>query len=126
MIRRVLGQAGEAQAVAILKKNGYQILHRNYCSSSGEIDIIAYNRGEIVFLEVKACKSTRYGPPELKVTQHKRLHLLKAAQHYIREKGLTGQRFRFDVVSIHFNEKGEVSDSQIIKNAFSAEGFPCY
>ncbi|HHT9152565.1 MAG TPA: YraN family protein, partial [Candidatus Hypogeohydataceae bacterium YC40] len=99
---------------------GYQILQRNYRSSHGEIDIIAYDSGVIVFLEVKACQSTRYGPPELKVTQEKRRHLLKTAQQYIREKRLSGKDFRFDVVSIQFNEEGGVLDSKVIQNAFFA------
>lgn len=120
--RKALGLEGETQAVKILKKWGYQILQRNYRSSHGEIDIVAYDSSTIVFLEVKACKSTRYGPPELRITNEKRRHLFDAAQQYIREKGLSGQSFRFDVVTIQFDEEGRVSDSKIIQNVFSAQG----
>ncbi len=44
---------GENLAGKFLKKRGYKILKRNYSGKSGEIDIIAYDKGTISFVEVK-------------------------------------------------------------------------
>ena len=116
------GKWAEAIAAHFLEQKRLKVLARNFNTRFGEIDIVAYDSSTIVFLEVKACKSTRYGPPELRITNEKRRHLFDAAQQYIREKGLSGQSFRFDVVTVQFDEEGRVSDSKIIQNAFSAQG----
>lgn len=115
-----MGLEGERAAAQFLKKQGYQILQRNYRTGTCEIDIIGYDRGVIAFLEVKASLSPRYGPPELKVTGPKQRRLYRAAQQYIKEKGLWGQHFRFDVVSIHFSKGGGVPEVKLFKNAFPA------
>ena len=67
-----LCKKGEALAGKLLKKRGYKILKRNYVSKYGEIDIVAYDKGTISFVEVKTRQSENYGPPELAVTKEKR------------------------------------------------------
>ncbi len=54
MFRQISALEGEERAAEILKKSGYKILQRNYRSKYGEIDIIAYDRCVIVFVEVKS------------------------------------------------------------------------
>ncbi len=48
-----LGRIGEERVAAYLKKQGYIILKRNWRDRYGEIDIIAENDENIVFVEVK-------------------------------------------------------------------------
>ena len=45
MDRKILGQAGEDLAAAVLKTRGYEIIARNYITKAGEIDIIAFKDG---------------------------------------------------------------------------------
>jgi putative endonuclease len=50
---KIIGFLGEAKAAAYLEGQGYTILHRNWHIPTGEIDIIAYKDGVLVFAEVK-------------------------------------------------------------------------
>jgi len=83
------GKESESIAIRHLKKNGYKILEQNYRNKLGEIDIIAKDKDTLVFIEVKARKSGRFGNPKWA---------------------------RFDVVSILSAEKNP--DIEIVKNAF--------
>ena len=66
------GQNSEAVAVDHLRRLGYRILQRNYRTAFGEIDIVAEHQGVLVFIEVKARKSGRYGHPKVAITAQKR------------------------------------------------------
>ncbi len=59
-----LGKQGEQMAIAYLIKNGYSIIAVNWRHSRFEIDILAENKNEIVFVEVKARTTSYYGNPE--------------------------------------------------------------
>ena len=52
--RRIQGKAGEDLAAKFLEQNGLKILERNYRFERGEIDLIAEEGDELVFVEVKA------------------------------------------------------------------------
>jgi putative endonuclease len=52
--RRSQGKAGEELAAQYLERNGLKILERNYRFERGEIDLIAEEGEELVFVEVKA------------------------------------------------------------------------
>ncbi|MDP4857645.1 MAG: YraN family protein, partial [Desulfobacterales bacterium] len=62
--RQQFGKAGESIAARFLRKMGYRILEQNYRTVLGEIDIIARDRDTLVFVEVKARTSGRYGNPK--------------------------------------------------------------
>ena len=50
MYTQKIGKFGEDEAVKYLEKKGYKILDRNFSCKRGEIDIIALDKGEIVFI----------------------------------------------------------------------------
>ncbi|MCP4689947.1 MAG: YraN family protein [Desulfobacterales bacterium] len=114
--RQTFGSKSEALAARLLKKKGYKILERNYRNKLGEIDIIAKEKGSIVFVEVKARKSNRFGPPKLAVTLDKQRKISKTALYYLKTTNQFRVKARFDVVSIRFfSDEPEI---EIIKNAF--------
>ena len=45
-----------------LQAKGYRILQRNYRTPMGEIDLVAKDGKTLVFVEVKARRSYRFGP----------------------------------------------------------------
>ena len=61
--KKALGQEGEKIAIKYLQRLGYTIIEENFRCKSGEIDIIAKEDNEIIFIEVKTRTSNRYGEP---------------------------------------------------------------
>ncbi|MCP3921941.1 MAG: YraN family protein [Desulfobacterales bacterium] len=114
--KQLLGSRGEKLACKFLKKNGYKILERNYRSRYGEIDIIAKDSDFIVFVEVKARRSVRFGSPKEAVNQRKQYKISIVALDYLKKHKIIEQKSRFDVVSI--KTSGNKSEIEIIKNAF--------
>ncbi len=114
--RQKFGKKSEKLAVGALKKMGYKILKTNYRTKFGEIDIIAKEKNTIVFVEVKARKSKRYGNPKLAVTQKKQRTISMVALAYLQSEDLMTSKARFDVVAI--TDMSERPVIEIIRNAF--------
>ncbi len=115
------GRQSELLAVNFLIKQGYKILDANYRTPAGEIDIIARHKDVIVFVEVKARRSNRYGIPEKAITRAKQRKISMSALYYLKEKRLTNAKARFDVVAIRNFETDQVKrkpDITILRNAF--------
>ncbi len=114
--RQRFGQHSEELAAAHLKRNGYHILERNYRTRVGEIDIIARHRGTLVFVEVKARRSDRFGDPKWAVTPAKQRKLSMAALTYLKAHDAMQRRARFDVVTVR--SAGDDATIELIPNAF--------
>jgi putative endonuclease len=110
------GKEGETIAAAFLKKNGYRICETNFRCILGEIDIIARDKGEIVFIEVKTRKSGELGYPEQAVGIRKQKKMSQLALWYLQKKNITDASARFDVVAITMLPSG--NEIKLIKNAF--------
>jgi putative endonuclease len=114
--RQQYGEAGEAVAARLLRRQGYRILETNYRTPIGEIDIIARERDTIVFVEVKARRSLHFGHPKTAVTALKQRKLSMVALYYLKTTGQSGAKARFDVVAISgATERPEV---EVVRNAF--------
>ena len=114
-----LGKDGEEAAISFLKEKGYQILEKNYRCRFGEIDIIAKDKEEIVFVEVKTRSSLIFGLPQEAVSYSKQLRLTRLALAYFSHHKLKDVPCRFDVVSILMEDK-KLEKIQLITNAFPA------
>lgn len=114
--RQVFGRESETLAVKHLKKKGYKILEQNYRTQIGEIDIIAKHKGVIVFVEVKARRSDRFGDPKWAVTYKKQRTISMAALQYLKTTRQSNVGARFDVVSI--NSSGDTPVIEVVQNAF--------
>ena len=116
MSTRERGIQGEDAAVEYLEKKGYRILERNFRFDRAEVDIIAEDRDQLVFVEVKARRSRLFGAPEEAVTEAKCKQLWKAAEGYLTEKDLDGEQCRFDVIAIEYDN--DVPTIRHIEDAF--------
>jgi len=102
--RQSLGRTGETIAADYLQRAGWTIHARNWRHSSfGELDIIAQDGDEIVFVEVR----TRRGPLQAaidaaleSITPQKRARLLELAQTYRAAHDLERTLWRVDVVAV--------------------------
>ncbi len=66
----------------------------------GEIDLIAQDGQETVFVEVRIRKSARFGSPEETVGQQKQQRIRTTAQVYLQQCRQIDTACRFDVVAI--------------------------
>jgi putative endonuclease len=114
--RQQFGKESESLAARHLKKNGYKILERNYRNELGEIDIIAKEKGVLVFVEVKAGKTPFYGNPKWAVTPRKQRKISMVALYYLKTTRQTHVKARFDVVAVSLTK--ENPRIEIVKNAF--------
>jgi putative endonuclease len=102
MEKKEFGNSGESLAVDFLKEKGLDILETNWRFGKNEIDIIAANDNEIIFVEVKTRSSNYFGEPETFVNQAKQRTLIKGASYYVSRFNID-KEIRFDVVSIILN-----------------------
>jgi putative endonuclease len=114
--RKLTGKRGEDIAIAYLKGRGYRIVERNYKCPLGEIDIVARDGDEIVFVEVKSRKSEEFGDPQLAVGLEKQKRVSRISLTYLKEKHLYPCNARFDVVAIKMFPEGNTIE--LIQNAF--------
>jgi len=119
MYKQILGEKGEDMAAAFLKKEGYKIVEQNYRTPFGEIDIIAYDGSELVFVEVKARKNPTFAVPQLAVNRKKQQHIVKSAMSYISSKKIKDRGLRFDVIAISIFD--DTKNIELFKNAFEPD-----
>lgn len=108
-----LGRLAEDFAVELLTSKGYKIIERNFRSRFGEIDIVATEGRILVFVEVKARWSDKFGAPEEAVTPSKLWKIKKTADYYALTNSKTNEKMRIDVVAIEIRG-GLVTSSKII------------
>jgi putative endonuclease len=111
----ICGKTGEEKAKQFLLNLGYQIIKTNYHSGYGEIDIIAQDKHELVFVEVK----TRAKDPETafsSVSHSKQRKLAKTASVFLTRNPHYQDSFtRFDVIAV-INKSGQIIH---LKEAFT-------
>jgi len=91
------GRRAEALAAAFLEARGLRIVARNWRCRFGEIDLVARERGTLVFVEVRSRAGRSHGGAAESITAQKRRRLLAAAQLYLRETA-PDTPCRFDVL----------------------------
>jgi len=112
------GEAGERAGAEFLAGRGYRILGRNVKTPLGEIDLVAEERGTLVFVEIKTRRSARFGAPEEAVHGSKQRRLSRLALWYSSRHLKKDQPIRFDVLAV--DSSGEKPSFHLIQNAFEA------
>ena len=107
---REIGNKYEDKSVETLIKEAYKILERNYQNRFGEIDIIAEKNKEIVFIEVKYRKTSKFGYGYEAVDRRKIMKILKLATYYIQSKKYQNYKIRFDCMSYLGDELDWIKD----------------
>lgn len=100
-----LGQWGENVAANYLVAKGYSIVERGFKAGRFEIDIVAMDGDEVVFVEVKT-RSDSFTDPVEAVDDKKIRHMAKAADMYLRINRIPHSP-RFDVIGIVGQPGGE-------------------
>lgn len=98
--RARLGRSGEAFAARYLRRRGLRVIERNFRCRLGEIDIVARDGDQLVFVEVRSARSTFAGRPELTVDERKQARLARAGRLYLAQCGWRPAGVRFDVIGL--------------------------
>ena len=120
--KRTFGDLGERLATRYLQNKKYIILDTNFQNKTGrrlgEIDIIACDSDELVFVEVKTREMQKYSEtlPEENITHKKLLYLAKIAYIYIRLKNLEHMPYRFDALSVWINLEEKIAKIKHIQS----------
>ena len=107
-----LGRIGENIIADYITKLGYKVVERNFACNQGEIDRIAKDKEELVFIEVKTRTDISYGEASEAVTDTKKRHLINSIKYYIYKQKLENQPIRIDVAEVYIN-KGKVKVNYI-------------
>lgn len=99
-----LGKKGELLACEYLRKKGYFIHRQNYRYDRAEVDIVAEDKGLMVFVEVKTRISAYLSDPALLVPIKKQRQIIKAADDYLKSF-FPEKEGRFDIIVVITNEQ---------------------
>lgn len=119
--RKALGKLGESLAARELERRGYRIVERNWRCPAGEMDLVAEQRGVLVFVEVRTRRGRERGTPEESLTTRKQAKLIEVAQAYL-EEGTSDRDWRIDVVAVELSSRGELLRVDVIENAIEEKG----
>lgn len=115
-IHLIKGSSAEKAAASFLKKQGLRIIECNRRYKVGELDIIAEDNTEIIFVEVKYRSSNSHGTAAEMVTSKKQQRLQRAAMMWLQDNDPKTERpCRFDVITI---TNKNYTDIEWIQNAF--------
>ncbi|GIW96815.1 MAG: UPF0102 protein [Pirellulaceae bacterium] len=117
-----LGLAGEQAAIRYLARQGYRIVVHSHRQKRSEIDIIALDGNQLVFIEVKTWRSDRVADPSAAVDRQKQARLTRAALAYMKRHHLLHHRARFDVISVVWPLGGREPRIRHYSHAFEAVG----
>jgi putative endonuclease len=115
--RQGLGRTGERLAAETLIEQGYRILERNFRCRHGEIDLVAEDQHDLVFVEVKTRRGNIFGRPEEAVTLHKQRKLVDVATYYLDLHACSERPWRIDVVAVQLSKVGKLEEIRIYRHA---------
>ncbi|QTX04490.1 YraN family protein [Agromyces archimandritae] len=95
-----LGRHGEELAVRHLTAAGLTILDRNWRCRIGELDIVAMDAGETVFVEVKTRSGAGYGHPFDAITPVKLARIRRLASAWCEAREHATRRRRVDAIAV--------------------------
>ena len=97
----------------MLKGKGYTILAHNYLVRGGELDLVAWHGGLLVFVEVKTRNSRGFGGPAEAVDLKKRRRMEKAAKVFLARYRDRQPRCRFDLEEVERAGPGSARIRQV-------------
>ena len=116
--RIALGDAGERFAERQLIELGWRIIGRKWRSRQGEIDLIALDGDELVFVEVKTRRGSPRGTAEEAVDGRKAARLMALGEQFVAEHPEYVDHFwRVDIVAITIDRRGGLDRVSHLRNA---------
>lgn len=120
-LQQKLGALGERLAATKLQACGYRIVERNFRCRYGEVDLIAEEGEDLVFIEVKARRGIAHGWPEEAVDKRKQRKLIQVALYYLNQHMCSERSWRIDVVAVAMKPDGQPVDIRLYQYAVAEE-----
>lgn len=117
MNTRNQGKKAEEYVCKYLSTQGYKIIERNFTIRGGEIDIIASQAGEIVFVEVKSLHKDSSLDLAETISSAKKRHLIRSCRIWLGRNKRTEVDWRIDFVGIKFTSYDKITSLKHIRNA---------
>ncbi|WP_062313040.1 YraN family protein [Demequina rhizosphaerae] len=105
-VKDEVGRYGEELAARRLLEDGWEVLARNWRCGLGEVDIVARDGAEVVFVEVKTRRSDAFGGALAAVTGAKVRRLRRLAGEWLAGQPLVWAGARIDVVAVTLPRSG--------------------
>jgi putative endonuclease len=116
-----LGQEYEDRAATLLEDRGLRILERNFSGKTGEIDIIAQDGAQLVFVEVRARSNRHFDSAANSVNLRKQQRIVRTAQLFLQRRPRWADApCRFDVIAFEPPQSGTRPRIRWIRGAFTA------
>ena len=118
---KALGDTYEERAAALVENNGLCRLERNFKGKTGEIDIIARDGEQLVFVEVRARTNRHFDSAAGSVDTRKQQRIVRTAQLFLqRRPQWANAPCRFDVIAFDPPQSGSLPRIRWIRGAFTA------
>ena len=118
---KALGDDYEDKAAALVENGGLTLLERNFRGKTGEIDIIARDGQQLVFVEVRARTNRHFDSAAGSVDARKQQRIIRTAQLFLqRRPQWADSPCRFDVITFDPPQSGSHPRISWIRGAFSA------
>ena len=118
---KALGDRYESLAADWLRARGLQVLERNFRARTGEIDIIALDAGNLVFIEVRARGNPAFCSAAGSVTRRKQQRIIATALRFLQSRPqFQTLACRFDVVTFDARQARDTAGIRWIRSAFTA------
>ncbi len=117
--RKQIGKLGEQLAVQFLSQKEWRILAENWRNRHGELDLVARDGHDLVFLEVRTRRSSaHFGSALESVDVRKQQQVRATARYYLMANGQWDMPVRFDVIGVTLNAADEVVQIEHVEAAF--------
>jgi putative endonuclease len=101
------GLAGEILAARYARRKlRMRVVARRVLCPNGELDLVAFDKGDLVFIEVRTRETEDFGPPELTLGKEKIAAIRRSAQWFTRTRRLGHYPMRLDVIAVVWPRDG--------------------
>jgi putative endonuclease len=115
------GDHFEDRAASLVTDAGLQLVARNFRAKTGEIDLIAHDRGQLVFIEVRSRSNRYYASAAGSVDGRKQHRIILTAHLFLqRRPQWANMPCRFDVIAFEPPQSGTCPRVRWIRGAFTA------
>jgi putative endonuclease len=118
---RALGDDYENKAAALIEDSGLRLLERNFRGKTGEIDIVALDGAQLVFVEVRARSNRFFNSAAGSIDPRKQRRIVRTAQLFLQcRPQWDDMPCRFDVIAFEPPQSGTHPRIRWIRGAFTA------